>query len=156
MSQETEDGTKAVSDGIPNVLEDNTQTSSPMIQNIAVVLEQVVVLEDLPDPSTTLAYLFALNFSYPKNLKYTFDTIQNVFLELWSGIYPYPSLTRFQNKLKRFHPPRCQRWDTTYRSLWTFRVYFLRKPVPQDFRNSPLCTIASLCYRSWCCSPARR
>ncbi|KAI2661018.1 Zona pellucida-like domain-containing protein 1 [Labeo rohita] len=45
--------------------------------------------EDLPDPSTALAYLFgllyAVNFSYPKDLKYTFDTIQNLFMELGSG-----------------------------------------------------------------------
>lgn len=89
VSQETEDGTKGISVGILYVLEDNTQTTSPMIQNIAVVLDEVVVLEGLPDPSTALAYLFgllyALNFSYPKNLKYTFDTIQNLFMELGSG-----------------------------------------------------------------------
>ncbi|GAA6076757.1 uncharacterized protein LOC101882900, partial [Tachysurus ichikawai] len=68
--KETEDGTKGVSVGILYVMEDNTQTTTPMIQNIAVVLEEVVVLEDLPDLSTALAYLFgllyALNFSYPK------------------------------------------------------------------------------------------
>jgi len=90
LSQETEDGTKGVSVGILYVMEDNDQTtSSPMIQNIAVVLEEVVVLEDVPDTSTALAYLFgllyALNFSYPKNLKYTFDAIQNLFMELGSG-----------------------------------------------------------------------
>ncbi|XP_077104199.1 uncharacterized protein LOC143757122 [Siphateles boraxobius] len=86
---ETEDGTKGVSVGILYVMEDIIQTTSPMIQNIAVVLEEVVVLEDVPDPSTALAYLFgllyALNFSYPKNLKYTFDAIQNLFMELGSG-----------------------------------------------------------------------
>ncbi|KAK3506426.1 hypothetical protein QTP70_000275 [Hemibagrus guttatus] len=54
------------------VIPDNTQTTSPMIQNTAVVLEELVVLEDLPDTSSALAYLFgllyALNFSYPKDL----------------------------------------------------------------------------------------
>ncbi|KAI7811263.1 hypothetical protein IRJ41_012244 [Triplophysa rosa] len=61
----------------------------PVMQNIAVVLEEVVVLDNLPDLSTALAYLFGLlyvlNLYYPKPLKYTFDTIQNVFMELGSG-----------------------------------------------------------------------
>lgn len=45
-----------------------------------------VVLQDIPDTPTALAYLFgflyALNISYPKALKYTFDTLQNVFMEI--------------------------------------------------------------------------
>nr|XP_055069982.1 uncharacterized protein LOC129450955 isoform X2 [Misgurnus anguillicaudatus] len=87
--KDTEDGAKAVSIGILCVLEDETQGPSPEVVNIAVVLEQVVVLKDLPDISTALAYLFgllyALNMSYPQAFKYTFDTIQNVFMELGSG-----------------------------------------------------------------------
>lgn len=87
--KDTEDGAKAVSIGILCVLEDETQGPSPEVVNIAVVLEQVVVLKDFPDISTALAYLFgllyALNMSYPQALKYTFDTIQNVFMELGSG-----------------------------------------------------------------------
>uniref|UniRef100_A0A8C1UMQ8 Uncharacterized protein n=1 Tax=Cyprinus carpio TaxID=7962 RepID=A0A8C1UMQ8_CYPCA len=87
--KDTEDGAKGVSIAILCVLEDETQATSPEVVNIAVVLEQVVVLKDLPDISTALAYLFgllyALNMSYPQALKYTFDTIQNVFMELGSG-----------------------------------------------------------------------
>ncbi|XP_073727024.1 uncharacterized protein [Misgurnus anguillicaudatus] len=87
--KDTEDGAKAVSIGILCVLEDETQGPSPEVVNIAVVLEQVVVLKDLPDISTALTYLFgllyALNMSYPQAFKYTFDTIQNVFIELGSG-----------------------------------------------------------------------
>ncbi|KAL1270834.1 hypothetical protein QQF64_029850, partial [Cirrhinus molitorella] len=87
--KETEDGTKGVSVGILYVTEDDTRAASPVIQNIAVVLEEVVVLEDIPDTSSAVAYLFgllyALNFSYPKELRYTFDTIQKVFMELGTG-----------------------------------------------------------------------
>nr|CAM56555.1 novel protein [Danio rerio] len=71
------------------VTEDDSRAASPVIQNIAVVLEEVVVLEDIPDTSSAVAYLFgllyALNFSYPNELRYTFDTIQNVFMELGTG-----------------------------------------------------------------------
>ncbi|XP_021325697.2 uncharacterized protein [Danio rerio] len=87
--KETEDRTKGVSVGILYVTEDDYRAASPVIQNIAVVLEEVVVLEDIPDTSSAVAYLFgllhALNFSYPKELRYTFDTIQIVFMELGTG-----------------------------------------------------------------------
>lgn len=59
---------------------------STRVQNIAVILEERIVLQDIPDTPTALAYLFgllyALNISYLKALKYTFDTLQNVFMEM--------------------------------------------------------------------------
>ena len=58
----------------------------PTVINIAVVLEESIVLADLPDLSTAVAYLFglmyALNMEYPKELKYTFETIQHIFMEM--------------------------------------------------------------------------
>ncbi|CAG5996949.1 unnamed protein product, partial [Menidia menidia] len=72
--------------GILYVCEDCGLGTSPQLQNIAIILEETVVLQDIPDTPTALAYLFgllyALNISYPKALRYTFDTLQNVFLEI--------------------------------------------------------------------------
>lgn len=52
------------------------EASSPKIQNIALILEESIVVKDLPD--TPMAYLlgllYALNISYPEDLKYTFET----------------------------------------------------------------------------------
>ncbi|XP_062381321.1 uncharacterized protein LOC134069374 [Sardina pilchardus] len=72
---------KGVSVGILYVLEDCVaEASSPKIQNIAVILEESIAVEDLPDTPTALAYLlgllYALNIPYPKHLKYTFETLQ--------------------------------------------------------------------------------
>lgn len=84
------------------VLEDDVSvaSSSANIQKIAIVLEETIVLEDLSDISTGCSYLFgllyALNLSYPKDLKCTFDAIQNVFMELGSGCTRVRSL---RNKL---------------------------------------------------------
>ncbi|KAI4871435.1 hypothetical protein NFI96_013057 [Prochilodus magdalenae] len=83
--------TKGLSVGVLVVLEDgiSVASSSANIQNIAIVLEETIVLEELSDISAGFAYLFgllcALNLSYPKDLRYTFDAIQNVFMELGSG-----------------------------------------------------------------------
>ncbi|XP_062410761.1 uncharacterized protein LOC134101179 [Sardina pilchardus] len=78
---------KGVTVGILYVLEDCVaEASSPKIQNIAVILEESIVVEDLPDTPTALAYLlgllYALNISYPKHLKYTFETLQKVFMDI--------------------------------------------------------------------------
>ncbi|XP_022542665.1 uncharacterized protein LOC107197338 [Astyanax mexicanus] len=83
--------TKGVSVGVLVVLEDSVSAagSSANVQNIAIVLEEAIVLDGICDTPTGLAYLFglfyALNLSYPKELKYTLDAIQNVFMELGSG-----------------------------------------------------------------------
>ncbi|XP_063043739.1 uncharacterized protein LOC134438082 [Engraulis encrasicolus] len=77
---------QGVAMGILYVREDCGPGTSARVQNIAVILEERVVLQDIPDTPTALAYLFgflyALNISYPKALKYTFDTLQNVFMEV--------------------------------------------------------------------------
>ncbi|KAK0130961.1 Sterile alpha motif domain-containing protein 3 [Merluccius polli] len=56
------------------------------IIDIALVLEEAIVLKDIPDTPTALAYLFgllyALNMEFPKELKYTFETIQHIFMEM--------------------------------------------------------------------------
>ncbi|KAI4897661.1 hypothetical protein NFI96_025640, partial [Prochilodus magdalenae] len=88
--------TTGLSFGVLVVLKDDISvaSSSANIQNIAIVLEETIVLEQLSDISTGFAYLFgllyALNLSCPKDLKYTFSAIQNVFMK--RGI-------NFRNKL---------------------------------------------------------
>lgn len=90
LKQETEPddlAAKGVTVGILYVLEDCVaEASSSKIQNIALILEESIVVDDLPDTPTALAYLlgllYALNISYPEDLKYTFETLQKVFMEI--------------------------------------------------------------------------
>ncbi|XP_062396129.1 uncharacterized protein LOC134086948 [Sardina pilchardus] len=80
--------TRDVKIGILTVLEDDVaaKKSLPTVINIAIVLEETVVLEDIQDLPSAVAYLFGLmyatNMEYPKDLCYTFEVIQRVFLEL--------------------------------------------------------------------------
>ena len=70
--------------GILSVMEDHSSAPA-RLQNVAVVLEEHIVLQDLPDLLTALALLFgliyALNIQFPKELRYTFETFQKLFLE---------------------------------------------------------------------------
>jgi len=73
--------------GILTVLvDDGAPASSPTVNSIAVVLEEAIVLTDLPDLPTAFAYLFgllyALNIEFPKEHRYTFETIQHIFMGL--------------------------------------------------------------------------
>ena len=62
---------------ILTILQDGDAGTSVWDQ--AVVLEGDIVLHNIPDLSTALAYLFgflyALNIDYPKQMKYTFEAI---------------------------------------------------------------------------------
>ncbi|CAL8358654.1 unnamed protein product [Merluccius merluccius] len=72
---------KGIKIGVLTVLDDDDA-----IIDIALVLEEAIVLKDIPDTPTALAYLFgllyALNMEFPKELKYTFETIQHIFMEM--------------------------------------------------------------------------
>lgn len=74
--------------GILKVVDDDVAMSStpPTVKSIAIVLEEAVVLKDLPDVPSAVAYLFglifALNMEYPKEVKYTFEVIEKIFFEL--------------------------------------------------------------------------
>lgn len=78
--------TKGVKMGILTVLVDDAPTSLPTVNSIAIVLEEAIVLTDLPDLPTAFAYLFgllyALNMEFPKEDRYTFEAIQHIFMEL--------------------------------------------------------------------------
>ncbi|KAG5272209.1 hypothetical protein AALO_G00162840 [Alosa alosa] len=73
--------TKGIKMGVLTVLDDDDA-----VINIALVLEETIVLKDIPDTPTALAYLFgllyALNMEFPKDIRYTFETIQHIFMEM--------------------------------------------------------------------------
>ena len=68
---------------------------------MAVIVEEHIVLQDLSDLPTAVACLFglicALNLQYPKEMRYTFKTIQKVFMVLGNGLSA--RVRSLQNKL---------------------------------------------------------
>lgn len=66
--------------------DDDAPSTFPSFINFAVLLEEAIVLQDAPDLQSAVAYLFgllfALDFQYPKNLKYTFEVIVKVFMKM--------------------------------------------------------------------------
>ncbi|CAI5697346.1 unnamed protein product [Oreochromis niloticus] len=81
--------TRGVTVGILTVLEDYMgPNSQSTVINTAIVLEEDIILDDLPDLPTAFAYLFGLlyglNMEFPKELKYTFEAVQHIFMELTS------------------------------------------------------------------------
>ena len=73
--------TRGLKIGILTVLEDDgAPTLLSRVQNIAVVLEEDIVLTDLPDLPTAFALLFgllyALKINFPKENRYTFEVIE--------------------------------------------------------------------------------
>ncbi|MED6242018.1 hypothetical protein ATANTOWER_031978 [Ataeniobius toweri] len=70
--------------GILLVLEDVSEPLPSSYQDVAIVLEANVVIRHLCDlPSafmTLMGLMYVLNLNYPKDLKYTFEVIQRLFL----------------------------------------------------------------------------
>uniref|UniRef100_A0A1A8MFK2 Si:dkey-88l16.2 n=2 Tax=Nothobranchius TaxID=28779 RepID=A0A1A8MFK2_9TELE len=85
-TEPVEDQINSMKMGILTVIEDDVATvqSSPNIRLFAVVLEEQIVVDEVSDLPTAFALLFgliyALNMDYPKELKYSFETIQKVFM----------------------------------------------------------------------------
>ncbi|XP_063336328.1 uncharacterized protein LOC134631700 [Pelmatolapia mariae] len=80
MSDPVERATRGVTVGILTVLEDYVgPNSQSTVINTAIVLEEDIILDDLPDLPTAFAYLFGLlyglNMEFPKELKYTFEAL---------------------------------------------------------------------------------
>ncbi len=75
---------KGIKMGVLTVLDDDDA-----VINIALVLEETIVLKDIPDTPTALAYLFGLlytlNMEFPKDIRYTFETIQHIFMEMYTN-----------------------------------------------------------------------
>jgi len=73
---------------LSSIVQDNVATvhSTPNVRCLSVVLEELVVLDNVQDLPTAVVLLFGLiyylNINYPKELKYTFETIQKVFIGL--------------------------------------------------------------------------
>lgn len=70
--------------------------------DVAVVLEEHIILHDLRDVAnafaTMMGLLYCLNIDYPKGLKYTFELIQKVFMGIGSGNCS-PKVNGIRNKL---------------------------------------------------------
>ncbi|XP_033468481.1 uncharacterized protein LOC117247925 isoform X2 [Epinephelus lanceolatus] len=85
-----EEQTKGLTVGILTVLGVDNSAAPQSVVSVAVVVEEEIVLQDLPDLPTAFAYLFgliyALNLKYPKDLRYTFETVQKVFMELGTDL----------------------------------------------------------------------
>ena len=74
--------------GIVTIVEDDVGRahSMPRTINIALVIEEKVVVEDISDISTAIVLLFGciynINLDYPKGLRYTFEALQKIFMNL--------------------------------------------------------------------------
>ncbi|XP_035531608.1 uncharacterized protein LOC118338407 [Morone saxatilis] len=68
-----EEQTKGLTVGILTVLEDDDSSGPASVINVAVTVEEAIVLQDLPDLLIAFAYLFGLiyvlNLQYPKELR---------------------------------------------------------------------------------------
>lgn len=90
VSQDTEalgPHTKAMKMGILEVTDSSTNSGPyPTVVNVAVVLEEEVVMDNLGDFTNALMMLFgllyAVNMEYPKDLRYTFEAVQKIILNL--------------------------------------------------------------------------
>lgn len=75
---------QGVSVAILTVLHDDEADNT--VRDQAVVLEEDIVLHNILNFSTAMAYLFgllyALNIDYPKQMRYTFEAIQTIFFSL--------------------------------------------------------------------------
>lgn len=94
--------TKDVRLAVLTVLEDDDMgAASPHIEDFAIVMEEQVVVSNIHNFPTAFSLFFglmyALNFQYPKELKYTCEVIQKVFLEL--GDDCSSRVQSFKNKL---------------------------------------------------------
>lgn len=79
--------TKGIQMGVLTVLtDDGAPPSHQTVNNIVVVLQETVVLKDIPDLPTVFAYLFgllyALSMEFQRHLRCTFETEKHIFMEL--------------------------------------------------------------------------
>lgn len=93
--------TKGLTLGILSVLEDDGTSPAVNVMNFAVVVEETIIFQNLPDLPTAFAYIFgliyALNLQYPKDLRYTFETVQKIFMGLGTDLSA--RVTSLKNRL---------------------------------------------------------
>lgn len=81
---------KGLTVGILTVLQDDDISAPARVMNVAVILEEDIALQDLCDLPTAFAYIFGLiytlNLQYPKELRYTIENIQKIFMELGTDL----------------------------------------------------------------------
>jgi len=72
--------------GIIAVVEDVTDPIPCDFSDVALVIEEAVVLRGLGDIPNAyvnmMGLLYALNINYPKNLRYTFEVIQRLLMNI--------------------------------------------------------------------------
>ncbi|XP_037608700.1 uncharacterized protein LOC119478205 isoform X2 [Sebastes umbrosus] len=82
------------------VLKEHASSDEP--EDIGIVLEGIKVLQDLDNVALAVAMLFglmfALNLSYPADLRFTFEVVQKIFMELDGGKLSNKALT-LKNRL---------------------------------------------------------
>uniref|UniRef100_A0A1A8A8R1 Si:ch211-182e10.4 n=1 Tax=Nothobranchius furzeri TaxID=105023 RepID=A0A1A8A8R1_NOTFU len=85
-----EEQTRGLSVGILTVLEDDGTSPAVNVMNLAVVVEETIILQDLPDLPTAFGFVFGLiyvlNLQYPKDLRYTFETVQKICMGLGTDL----------------------------------------------------------------------
>ncbi|KAL2084824.1 hypothetical protein ACEWY4_020342 [Coilia grayii] len=78
--------TQAMKIGILEVTDSTNSGPHPTVVNVAVVLEEEVVMDNLGDFTNAFmmffGLLYALNMEYPKDLRYTFEAVQKIILNL--------------------------------------------------------------------------
>ncbi|CAM4546714.1 unnamed protein product [Leuciscus chuanchicus] len=82
-----EEVVKGMNVGLLVVTEENTANLLPKeIIDVAVVLEEEIVLDGLKDVSNAFAVLmgllYALDITYPEEVKYTFEVLQKVLMKI--------------------------------------------------------------------------
>ncbi|KAK0134874.1 Sterile alpha motif domain-containing protein 3 [Merluccius polli] len=97
-----EDVMKGMVIGLLLVVEDVKEPLPASYKEIAIVIEEKIVMRHLGDVPNAfvnmMGLLYMLNLSYPKDLKYTFEVIQRLFMGIGSEVCT-PKVHSLKNKL---------------------------------------------------------
>ena len=78
--------TEAIEDTTVGIYVVKQHAASEEVEDIGIVLEGIKVLQDLDNVALAVSMLFGLmyvlNLNYPAELRYTFEVIQKIWLEL--------------------------------------------------------------------------
>ncbi|XP_062421714.1 uncharacterized protein LOC119217958 isoform X2 [Pungitius pungitius] len=99
-----EDVIKGMVIGILLVVEDVKEPLPVSYNDVAIVIEEKIVMRHLGDVPNAfvnlMGLLYMLNLDYPKDIKYTFEVIQRLFMGIESEICT-PRVRSLKNKLLR-------------------------------------------------------